>query len=86
MGSHVEAGDVIAEIDDRTIRARLAANEAQSELDRVSMERARVNYERTHVLALKRVVAPQEEEDLRLALEEAKARYQKSLRDCDSEN
>jgi len=83
VGSHVEAGDIIAEIDDRTIRARLADSEAQAEMERASMERARVNYERAHLLASKRVVAAQEDEDLRLALDEAKAKYQKSLRDCD---
>jgi macrolide-specific efflux system membrane fusion protein len=83
VGSHVESGDIIAEIDDRTIQARLADGEAQAELDRASMERARVNYERAHLLASKRVVAAQEDEDLGLALEEAKAKYQKSLRDCD---
>ena len=83
VGSHLEAGDIIAEIDDRTIRARLADSEAQAEMDRASMERARVNYERAHLLASKRVVAAQEDEDLRLALDEAKAKYQKSLRDCD---
>ena len=83
VGSHVEAGDIIAEIDDRTIRARLADSEAQAEMDRASMERARVNYERAHLLASKHVVAAQEEEDLNLALQEAKAKYQKSLRDCD---
>ena len=47
------------------------------------MERARVSYERARLLVSKRVVAAQEEQDLGLALEEAKARYQKSLRDCD---
>src|SRR6516162_2123354 len=83
VGSHVETGDIIAEIDDRTIRARLANSEAQAELDRASMERARVNYERSHLLASKRVVAAQEDDDLCLALDEAKAKYQKSLRDCD---
>jgi macrolide-specific efflux system membrane fusion protein len=83
VGSHVEAGEIIAEIDDRTIQARLADSEAQAEMDRASMERARVNYERAHLLATKRVVAAQEEEDLGLALQEAKAKYQKSLRDCD---
>src|SRR5215469_458891 len=83
VGSHVEAGDIIAEIDDRTVQARLADGEAQAELDRASMERTRVSYERARLLASKRVVAAQEEEDLRLALDEAKAKYQKSLRDCD---
>jgi len=47
------------------------------------MERARVNHERARVLASKKVVAAQEEEDLRLALNEAKAKYEKSLRACD---
>src|SRR5437899_8871087 len=72
VGSHVEAGDVIAEIDDRTIKARVADGEAQAELDRASMERARVSYERARLLVSKRVVAAQEEQDLGLALEEAK--------------
>src|SRR6266446_7046976 len=83
VGSHVRAGDEIAEIDDAPIQARIADGEAQAELDRTSMERARVNYERTRVLAAKRVVAAQQEEDLRLALAEAKAKYEKSLRACD---
>lgn len=83
VGSHVEKEDVIAEIDDRMIQARLADAEAQAEMDRTSMERARVNYERARVLASKRVVAAQEEQDLQLALQEAKAKYEKSLRDCD---
>src|SRR5947209_308160 len=57
VGSHVEAGAVIAQIDDRTIQARLADGQAQAELDRTSMERTRVSYERARVLAAKRVVA-----------------------------
>jgi RND family efflux transporter MFP subunit len=83
VGSHVEEGEVIAEIDDRTIEAQIADSAAQAELDRASMERTRVSYERARVLASKKVIAAQEEEDLRLALGEAKARYEKSLRACD---
>jgi RND family efflux transporter MFP subunit len=83
VGSHVEAGDVIAEIDDRLIQARLADGSAQAELDRTSMERARLSYERAHLLASKNVISAQQEEDLRLALAEAKAKYEKSLRDTD---
>jgi RND family efflux transporter MFP subunit len=83
VGSHVEEGEVIAEIDDRMIEAQIADSAAQAELDRASMERARVNYERAHVLASKKVIAAQEEEDLQLALKEAKAKYEKSLRACD---
>jgi RND family efflux transporter MFP subunit len=83
VGSHVEEGEVIAEIDDRMIEAQIADSAAQAELDRASMERTRVSYERARVLASKKVIAAQEEEDLRLALGEAKARYEKSLRACD---
>lgn len=80
VGSHVQEGDIIAEIDDRSLRARIADSVAQAELDRVSMERAQVNYNRSRLLAAKKVVAAQEEEDLQLALAEAKAKYEKSLR------
>ena len=83
VGAHVEEGEVIAELDDRMTEARIADSAAQAELDRASMERARVNYERARVLGAKKVIAAQEEEDLRLALAEAKARYEKSLRACE---
>src|SRR5713226_5924965 len=39
VGSHVRAGDVIAEIDDAPIQARLAQAQAQAQLDAASMER-----------------------------------------------
>lgn len=83
VGSHVRAGEVIAEIDDATIQARLADAEAQDELDRASMERARVNFERAEKLAQQGLIPLQQEQDLRLALQEAQAKYQKSLRDRD---
>ncbi len=80
IGSHVRAGEVIAEIDDRTIQARLADANAQAELDRASMERVRVDHERATRLATLGLVPLQQEQDLDLALQEAKARYAKSLR------
>jgi len=83
VGSRVKAGDVIAEIDDRPIQARLADTEAQIDLDRASAERARVNFERAQKLASQSLIPAQQAEDLRLALEEARARYEKSLRDRD---
>src|SRR5215469_9095405 len=51
VGSQLWAGQVIAEIDDRTIQARLADANAQAELDGAAMERARVEYERAERLA-----------------------------------
>jgi macrolide-specific efflux system membrane fusion protein len=80
VGSHVRSGAVIAEIDDRTIRARLADAEAQAELDRAGLDRARVDYERTERLATQGLVPVQQKQDLELAFQEAKARYGKALR------
>lgn len=83
VGSHVRAGDVIAEIDDATIQARLADAEAQAVFDQASLERAQVNYQRAQQLAVQGLIPAQQEQDLQLALEEAKAKLQKSLRDRD---
>ena len=83
VGSHVRAGELIAEIDDATIAARLADAEAQDNVDQSSMERAQVNYERAQKLASEGLIPLQQEQDLRLALQEARAKYQKSLRDRD---
>jgi macrolide-specific efflux system membrane fusion protein len=83
VGSRVTAGEVIAEIDDRPIQARLADVEAQAEMDRRSLERARVNYGRAQALASQSLIPAQQAEDLQLALEEAKAKYEKALRDRD---
>jgi RND family efflux transporter MFP subunit len=83
IGSHVRAGALIAEIDDATIAARLADAEAQDNLDQSSLERAQVNYERAHKLASQGLIPLQQEQDLQLALREARAKYQKSLRDRD---
>src|SRR5712692_5673696 len=83
VGSHVRAGDVIAEIDDAPIQARLAQAQAQAQLDAASMERAQVNYERARKLASEQLIPVQQEQDLQLALGEGKARYEKSLRDRD---
>lgn len=83
VGSHVRAGDEIAEIDDAPIQARVAQAEAQAQLDCASMERAQVNYERAHQLASEQLIPVQQEQDLQLAFGEAQARYEKSLRDRD---
>src|SRR5260370_30308892 len=83
VGSQVRAGEVIAEIDDAPIQARLAQAEAQVELDRAGMERAKVNFERARQLMSQGLIPAQQEQDLQLALGEAKAGCEKSLRDRD---
>ena len=86
VGSHVRAGDVIAEIDDRPLQARLADATAQVEMDQATLERAEVNYRRAQELASQSLIPAQQADDLRLALQEAKAKYDKSLRDRDLVN
>jgi macrolide-specific efflux system membrane fusion protein len=83
VGTSVRAGDLIAEIDDAPIRARLAQADAQVQLDYASMERNRVNFERAQQLFSQGLIPVQQEQDLQMALEEAKARHEKSLRDRD---
>jgi HlyD family secretion protein len=83
VGSRVRAGDLTAEIDDAPIQARLAQAEAQVELDRASMERAHANFERARQLESQGLIPAQQEQDLQMALVEAKARHEKSLRDRD---
>lgn len=83
VGSHVDGGDVIAEIDDGPIRARLAQADAQAEVDRATMDRANVNAERAQQLGSQGLIPLQQQQDLQLAFQEAKAKYEKSLRDRD---
>jgi len=83
VGSHVRAWDAIAEIDDAPIQARLAQAEAQAQLDRASMEHAQVELRTCSEARSEQLIPVQQEQDLQLALAEAKARYEKSLRDCD---
>ena len=83
VGSHVRAGDVIAEIDDRPLQARLADQEAQVQLDRASMQRAQVSHRRAQALVSQSLIPAQQADDLRLAFEEARAKYEKALSDRD---
>lgn len=83
VGSRVTAGEVIAEIDDRPLQARLADAEAQAAMDLRALERARVNYRRAQALASQSLIPAQQAEDLQLALDEAEAKYEKALRGRD---
>ena len=82
IGSHVNVGELIAETD-APIQARLAQAEAQAQLDRATMERASVDAQRAQRLGSQGLIPVQQQQDLELALEEAKAKYEKSLRDRD---
>jgi RND family efflux transporter MFP subunit len=84
VGSHVKRGSVIAEIDDRTLRARLAQADAQATYDGASLEKANVAYARAARMLAAGLIPEQQAEDLRLAAAEANAKYVKSLRDRDA--
>ena len=83
VGTHVDAGEVIAVIDDAPIQARLAQAEAQVQLDRTTMERAGMNSDRARQLGSQGLIPVQQQQDLKLAFDEAEAKYEKSLRDRD---
>jgi len=83
IGSHVNAGELIAEIDEAPIQARMAQAEAQAQLDRATMERVAVDADRAQRLGSQGLIPVQQQQDLALALGEARARYEKSLRDRD---
>src|SRR5260370_2856298 len=68
IGSHVRAGEVIAEIDDPTIQARLADANSQAELDPASMEPATVDHDRPTPLATLVRVPLNDQQDLALAV------------------
>lgn len=84
VGSHVNKGAVIAEIDDRTLRARLAQADAQAAIDRAALAKADVDDARGARLLASGLIPAQQGQDLSLAAGEARARYDKALRDRDA--
>ncbi len=84
VGSHVRRGAVIAEIDDHSLRARLAQAEAQAAVDRTSLARADVEYARGVRMLAGGLIPEQQVQDLQLATAAARAKYEKSLRDRDA--
>ncbi len=83
VGSRIEAGDVIARIDSRSLEARLAQSEAQVRVLEQEVERANVELARAQGLDVKKLVARTEVEDRTLDLADARARLEKSRRDAE---
>ncbi len=82
VGSRVREGDVIAEIDARGLRARLAQAQAQIAVDEQDVRRAGVELERARRLDAKKLVAESQVEDAEIALAQARARLEKARRDA----
>lgn len=81
VGSHVNKGDTIAEIDSRGLEARLAQARAQIEIDRAVMEKTSRDLARSHALLDAGLIARKETEDLEEDEKAAEARLAKSQSD-----
>ena len=73
VGSHVNQGDVIAEIDSRPVTARIDQARAQLEQAEVSRAKAQTDFARTQKLIEAGLVPAQQFDDAKAALEAAKA-------------
>lgn len=73
VGSHVRQGDVIAEIDARTIMARIAQAKTQLAQAEVSVAKSQTDFERTQKLFEAGIVPAQQFDDAKAALEASKA-------------
>lgn len=83
VGSKIKEGDVIARIDSRGLKARLAQAEAQVQVLEQEVRRASVELERAEQLDVKKLVARTEVEDRTLDLADARARLEKARRDAE---
>lgn len=82
VGSRVRKGDVIAEIDSRQLKARLAQARAQVAVVEQEVRRAEVELARSRQLDRDRLVARSDVEDRELSLGDARARLEKARRDA----
>ncbi len=82
VGSKVKRGDVIAKIDSRGLEARLAQQRAQVGVAEQEVRRAEVELARAKRLDERKLVAESQVEDAALALDDAKAKLEKSRRDA----
>ena len=83
VGSHIRAGDVIAEIDSRPLEARVAQAHAQVAVAERDVRRTEIDLGRARRLDERQLIPRQQLEDAMLSLEEAKARLEKAQRDAD---
>ena len=83
VGSHIRAGDVIAEIDSRPLEARLSQARAQVEVAERDVRRAGIELARARRLDERQLIPRLQLEDASLSLEEATARLAKAERDAD---
>jgi RND family efflux transporter MFP subunit len=81
VGSHIRQGDIIAEIDSRTLQARIEQARAAVALNETELHKAEFNLERNEKLVGAGLAPRQQSEDGLLAVQSAKANLEKSRRD-----
>lgn len=81
VGSHIQHGDVIAEIDARPIEARLGQAQAQAAVSAQQVRKTEVELARAKTLYDKGLVPRQQFEDATLAADAANADLEKTRRD-----
>jgi RND family efflux transporter MFP subunit len=81
VGSHIQKGDVIAEIDPRPLEARVEQARTQASMDEVGAARAQRDLGRGQQLFAEGVLPAQQKEDLEWQLKSAQAKVEKSKSD-----
>lgn len=81
VGSHVNAGDIIAAIQSRGLDERIAAATAQTEIDETALHKIEREWKRSRELLAYGLVARQQTEDLEEDFDNAQARLAKSRKD-----
>ncbi|MGA2094938.1 MAG: efflux RND transporter periplasmic adaptor subunit [Candidatus Acidiferrum sp.] len=81
VGSHIQKGDVIAEIDPKPLQARAEQARAQAAMDEVGVAKAQRDLNRGQQLFAEGVLPAQQKEDLEWQLKSAQAKLEKSKSD-----
>jgi len=81
VGSHIQKGDIIAEIDPRPLQARVEQSRTQAAMDEVGVGKAERDLKRGQQLFAEGVLPAQQKEDLEWQVKSAQAKLDKSKSD-----
>jgi RND family efflux transporter MFP subunit len=81
VGSHIQKGDIIAEIDPRPLQARVEQARTQAAMDDVAVGKAQRDLKRGQQLFTEGVLPAQQKEDLEWQAKSAQAKLEKSKSD-----
>jgi RND family efflux transporter MFP subunit len=81
VGSHIQEGDIIAEIDPRPLQARVEQARTQAAMDEVGVGKSQRDLNRGQQLFTEGVLPAQQKEDLEWQLKSAQAKLEKSKSD-----